>query len=57
MTEHKITNSPTLICSRCEKDTENNNQGHYWAYCTVTKSDREFHFCCPDNCELEVENG
>ncbi len=28
-------------------------QGHYFSYCKVTKTDREFHFCCPDNCELE----
>lgn len=43
----------TLTCNRCKKDTGNNTQGHYWAYCKVTKTNREFHFCCPDDCELE----
>lgn len=41
-------------CGRCNNVTGNSNQGHYWAYCGVTKSVRDFHFCCPDNCELEV---
>lgn len=43
-----------LVCGRCEKHTGNSNQGHYWAYCKVTKSRRDFHFCCPGNCELET---
>ncbi len=42
-----------VICGRCEPDTGNSNQGHYWAWCKVTRSMREFHFCCPDNCALE----
>lgn len=41
-----------LVCSRCGKHTGNNTQGHYWAFCSVTKSVREFHFCCPGDCEL-----
>ncbi len=24
------------------------------AFCAVTRTLREFHFCCPDNCALEV---
>ena len=43
-----------LVCSRCKRHTGNANQGHYWAYCKITKTDRDFHFCCPDNCELET---
>lgn len=43
-----------LICGRCGKHTGNTNQGHNWAWCSVTKSKREFHFCCPGDCELEV---
>jgi len=41
-----------MICSRC-KHHGNNNQGHYWAWCEVTRTNRAFHFCCPDDCELE----
>lgn len=44
-----------LICGRCKHHTGDNNQGHYWAYCNVTKTTREFHFCCPDDCELEAK--
>lgn len=42
-----------LVCSRCDHHT-GNTWGHYWAYCKVTKTVRDFHFCCPDDCELEV---
>lgn len=42
-----------VVCAHCGKHTGNSNQGHYWAYCKVTKTKRDFHFCCPDNCELE----
>lgn len=42
-----------VVCSRCGKHTGNSNQGHYWAFCKVTKSLREFHSCCPGDCELE----
>ena len=42
-----------LTCGRCGQHTNNNTQGHYWAYCRVTKTCREFHFCCPDDCQLE----
>lgn len=40
-------------CGRCGQLTGNTNQGHYWKHCKVTGSLREFHFCCPDCCELE----
>lgn len=43
-----------IVCSRCGHHTGNSNQGHYWAYCKVTKSKRDFHLCCPDDCELEA---
>ena len=42
-----------LVCARCGKHTGNSMQGHYWAICKVTKTLREFHFCCEDSCELE----
>jgi hypothetical protein len=42
-----------LTCGRCKQHTNNSSQGHYWAYCKVTKTKREFHFCCPGDCELE----
>ena len=43
-----------MVCSRCEHHTGNSTQGHYWAYCKVTGTRRDFHFCCPGNCELEA---
>lgn len=45
-----------LVCARCDKHTGNSNQGHYWAWCSVTRSMRKFHFCCPGDCELEAES-
>jgi len=44
-----------IVCSRCKHHTGNSSQGHYWSWCNVTKTVREFHFCCPDNCELEAK--
>lgn len=51
-----------MVCARCGKHTGNNNQGHYWGLCKVLlaqgipfrKAVREFHFCCPDDCELDA---
>lgn len=43
-----------MTCGRCGRRTGNNTQGHRWAYCTVTLTMREHHFCCPGACELEV---
>lgn len=51
-----------VVCGRCGKHTGNSHQGHYWAICQawlkqgkgLSGSKREFHFCCPDNCELEA---
>ena len=46
-----------IVCSRCGHHTGNAHQGHYWAWCKVTHSVREFHRCCPDpafGCELEA---
>ena len=43
-----------LICSRCRQHTGNTTQGHYWSFCRVTRDLREFHQCCPDDCELEA---
>lgn len=45
-----------MICGRCGHHTGNGHQGHYWKYCKVTKTMREFHFCCPDDCELEAKS-
>jgi len=45
-----------IICARCEERTNNRTQGHYWAYCKVTRTIRDFHMCCPNNCELEKAN-
>lgn len=45
-----------IVCGRCERHTGNSHQGHFWKWCRVTKDMREFHFCCPDNCELEEKN-
>lgn len=42
-----------VVCGRCGRHTGNSNQGHYWAYCKVTRGMRDFHFCCPNDCELE----
>lgn len=44
-----------LVCSRCGKHTGNSSQGHYWAFCHVTKAMRAFHFCCPGDCSLTPE--
>lgn len=46
-----------VVCSRCDRHTGNGNQGHYWAYCSATKEVREYHFCCPSQCELEMAKG
>lgn len=46
-----------VVCPRCHKHTGNAHQGHYWAFCKVTKTTRGFHLCCPDNCELEAGAG
>lgn len=44
-----------LVCARCGHHTGNSHQGHYWAWCSITRSLRDHHFCCPDRefgCEL-----
>lgn len=43
-----------VVCGRCDHHTGNSNQGHYWAFCDVTRTTREFHYCCPGDCELEA---
>lgn len=45
-----------LTCGRCKQHTNDTHQGHYWAWCKVTKTTREFHFCCPGDCELEHDD-
>lgn len=42
-----------MWCSRCGQLTGNTSQGHYWALCKTTGNVEEFHFCCPEACELE----
>lgn len=49
-----------MRCPRCEQETGNHTQGHFWSLCKVwmkagnglSGSIRRFHFCCPDGCEL-----
>lgn len=43
-----------IVCGRCGHHTGNSTQGHYWAFCKVTKTRRDFHQCCPGDCELEA---
>lgn len=53
-----------MLCGRCNQHTGNNHQGHYWGFCKVyaarglewEKCIRDFHFCCPEDCELESES-
>ena len=44
-----------IICSRCHRHTGNDNQGHYWGFCSKTHDESNgFHFCCPTlPCEPE----
>lgn len=57
-------NSLGMLCARCDQHTGNNHQGHYWGLCKVLLSRgvpwknaiRQPHFCCPDDCELEVSS-
>jgi hypothetical protein len=44
-----------LMCARCRRATGNDHQGHYWKHCRVTGGYRDFHFCCPGDCELEAD--
>lgn len=44
-----------IVCSRCGRHTGNATQGHYWSYCEVSKTRRDFHLCCPGDCELAAE--
>lgn len=48
------------VCARCHHHTGNSHQGHWWKFCKVTRTMREFHFCCEDpayGCELEAAAG
>ena len=45
-----------MTCGRCEEPTGNNHQGHYWAFCKVTRQIEDFHFCCPGNCQLHPDH-
>lgn len=42
-----------LVCARCGHHTGNNTQGHYWKFCRRQLKSTKFHFCCPNDCELE----
>jgi len=53
----EVTGCRCLVCARCGHHTGNNNQGHFWSWCKVTRSTGNFHFCCPGDCELEARNG
>lgn len=52
---HYVGTCRCMWCSLCGQLTENRNKGHFWASCKVTKTDRDFHFCCPDDCQLEED--
>lgn len=41
-------------CGRCGGCTS--YQGHHWSHCKVTGTVREFHMCCPDDCELPASD-
>jgi hypothetical protein len=53
-----------MVCARCNEHTGNNHQGHYWRFCKRLMDElgsgrdtndylaADFHFCCPDDCEL-----
>lgn len=43
-----------VVCGRCNRHTGNAHYGHMTSYCRTTKGQRESHFCCPDNCELDA---
>lgn len=45
-----------IVCGRCGHHTGNTTQGHFWAFCDVTKTFRDFHRCCPGDCELESQD-
>lgn len=45
-----------MTCGRCEQRTGNNHQGHYWAFCKVTRQIEEYHFCCPGDCALHPDS-
>lgn len=53
----KYSRSDGIVCARCKIRTGNNNQGHYWSGCRVTKKLEKFHFCCPADCELFNQDG
>jgi hypothetical protein len=46
-----------MICARCGHHTGNNTQGHWWSFCSITGTFRGHHLCCPDDCELEEQDG
>ena len=46
-----------VLCARCGRHTGNANQGHYGSWCRKTMRFEGFHFCCPDDCDLENPYG
>ena len=58
MTAHAETHGWTLgshyHCPGCWAET--GMYGHHTTFCKVTRTQREFHRCCPDNCELEAKD-
>lgn len=43
-----------MVCGRCGKHTGNSHQGHNWKFCSAKgEMAADWHFCCPDDCELE----
>lgn len=44
-------------CGRCLGPEITGMYGHHTTYCKITKTQREFHGCCPNACELEEKSG
>lgn len=41
------------LCERCQQQTGNTTNGHFWTWCGMAQLQRRYHFCCPGDCELE----
>lgn len=54
LTDDPGLNCRCVVCPRCNMHTGNSTQGHFWAWCKVTESRRDYHWCCEESCSLEV---
>ncbi len=46
---------PQYTCARCGKPSS--HQGHYFRMCKDGNLSPFWHFCCPDDCELDEKPG